>query len=66
MNNTLIQIYSSADILVAFALGIWFIYTKGKLTTKSKPVHKFPVKWVKITGYIAILYGVAQTIRIFV
>ncbi len=65
MENALTLIYDSVDIIVAFILGIWFIITKGKLTSKEKPIHEFPTKWFYIGGFIAILYGVLQTIKIF-
>lgn len=65
MKNTITLIYDSIDIIVAFILGVWFIATKGRLTRKDKPTHKFPTKWFYIGGYIAILYGIAQIINKF-
>lgn len=64
-NNLAHLIYDSVDIIIAFVLGIWFITTKGKLTNKDKPIHKFPTKWLYIGGYIAIFYGISQTIKVF-
>ena len=65
MRETLTLIYNSVDVILAFALGIWFISTKGKLTNAANPSHKFPVKWVYFAGYVAILYGIINTIKIF-
>lgn len=65
MRDTLILIYNSVDVIIAFALGAWIFITKGKLTKAENPIHKFPVKWVYFAGYVAILYGVINTIKIF-
>lgn len=65
MRDTLLLIYDSVDVLVAFGMGIWIITTKGKLTKAEKPTHNFPVKWVYFAGYVAILYGIINTIKLF-
>ncbi len=65
MRETLTLIYNSVDVVIAFALGIWFISTKGKLTKADKPTHNFSVKWIYFGGYLAILYGIINTIKIF-
>ncbi|MFA6305306.1 MAG: hypothetical protein WC651_01070 [Candidatus Gracilibacteria bacterium] len=63
MNNLAHAIFNSVDVIVAILLGIWLVYTKGKLTTKEKPILKIPPKWLYIGGYILIIGGILKAVE---
>ena len=65
MQNIYVTLFNAVDIAVIILLGVWFVSTKGKLTYKDQSIHKFPVKWVYVGGYVLIFGGLIKIIEKF-